>query len=87
LNGQPAGFGRLAAQWIGYLSAEQCCQNFEPTRVLDAITPRLEDARDKGYHVVAIQAEPLSRPIVTRCGFKEYARSYIYGWMPVIDVR
>jgi predicted acetyltransferase len=47
---------------------------------------RLEDAHAKGYHLAAIEAEPLSRPIVSKYGFKEYARSYIYGWMPVIDV-
>ena len=36
--------------------------------------------------MAAINAEPLSRPIVEKYGFKEYARIYIYGWMPMIDV-
>jgi hypothetical protein len=47
---------------------------------------RLEVARSKGYQLAVINAEPLSRPIAARCGFKEYARAYIYGWMPVIDL-
>jgi GNAT superfamily N-acetyltransferase len=47
---------------------------------------RLEEAHARGYHVAAINAEPMSRPIVEKYGFKEYARVYIYGWMPVIDV-
>ena len=45
-----------------------------------------EEARARGYHVAAINSEPLSRPIAAKCGFKEYSHSYIYGWMPVIDL-
>src|SRR4051794_34409403 len=47
---------------------------------------RLEDARAHGYHVSAIYAGPMSRRVVGRYGFKEYARSQIYGWMPEIDM-
>jgi len=47
---------------------------------------RLEDARARGYHVVAINAEPMSRRVVSRYGFKEYARYRVYVWMPVIDM-
>ncbi len=47
---------------------------------------RLEMACSRGYQVAAIVAEPMSRRVVSRYGFKEYARTYIYGWMPVIDV-
>jgi GNAT superfamily N-acetyltransferase len=88
VNGQPAGFGRLSLRGgLGYLSGGAVLPEFRGQHVYSTLLRRrLEDARDKGYHVVAIQAEPLSRPIVTKCGFKEYARSYIYGWMPVIDV-
>jgi hypothetical protein len=28
----------------------------------------------------------MSRPIVARYGFKEYARMHLYGWMPVMDI-
>ena len=66
---------------------QACCRNFEASRS----TPRCCAAvwkkhTQRGYHVAAINAEPLSRPIVAKYGFKEYARIYIYGWMPVIDV-
>ena len=88
LNGQPAGFARLILNaGVAYLAAGSTLPQFRGQRVYSTLLRRrLEDARDKGYHIAAIQAEPLSRPIVTRYGFKEYARSYIYGWMPVIDV-
>ncbi len=88
LNGQPAGFGRLSLRGgLGYLSGGAVLPEFRGRHVYSTLLRRrLEDARAQGYHIVAIQAEPLSRPIVARCGFKEYARSYIYGWMPVIDV-
>jgi GNAT superfamily N-acetyltransferase/ketosteroid isomerase-like protein len=88
LNGQPAGFARLMLNaGVAYLAAGSTLPQFRGQRVYSTLLRRrLEDARDKGYHIAAIQAEPLSRPIVTRCGFKEYARTYIYGWMPVIDV-
>ena len=46
---------------------------------------RLEDARDRGYHLATIDAEPMSRRVVSRYGFTEHAKSYIYGWMPVMD--
>jgi GNAT superfamily N-acetyltransferase len=88
LNGQPAGFGRLSLRGgLGYLSAGAVLPEFRGQHVYSTLLRRrLEEAHAQGYHIVAIQAEPLSRPIVTRCGFKEYTRSYIYGWMPVIDV-
>jgi hypothetical protein len=88
LNGQPAGFGRLSSRGgLGYLSGGSVLPEFRGQHVYSTLLRRrLEDACAQGYHVVAIQAEPLSRPIVTKCGFKEYARSYIYGWMPVIDL-
>jgi len=47
---------------------------------------RLEDARARSYHVSAIYAGPMSRRVVGRYGFKEYARSQVYGWMPEIDM-
>ncbi|MBP7686334.1 MAG: hypothetical protein KA765_00395 [Thermoflexales bacterium] len=88
LNGQPAGFARLSLNaGVAYLAAGSTLPQFRGQRVYSTLLRRrLEDARDRGYHVAAIQAEPLSRPIVARYGFKEYARTYIYGWMPVIDV-
>ena len=88
LNGEPAGFGRLSLRGgLGYLSGGAVLPEFRGQHVYSTLLRRrLEHARTQGYHIVAIQAEPLSRPIVTRCGFKEYTRTYIYGWMPVMDI-
>jgi predicted acetyltransferase len=46
---------------------------------------RLEEARARGYNVVAIHAEPMSRRVVSKYGFTEYGKAYLYAWMPVID--
>jgi hypothetical protein len=46
----------------------------------------LEDASARGYHVSAIYAGPMSRRVVERYGFEEYARLEVYGWMPQIDM-
>ncbi len=88
LDGRPAGFGRLSLRGgLGYLSGGAVLPEFRSRRVYSTLLRRrLEDSRAQGLHIVAVQAEPLSRPIVARYGFKEYARAYIYGWMPVIDI-
>lgn len=88
LNGQPAGYGRVHLHGgIAYLSGAATLPEFRGQHVYSTLVRRrLEEARARGYHLAVINAEPLSRPIVTRCGFKEYARAYIYGWMPVIDL-
>jgi hypothetical protein len=48
---------------------------------------RLEDAQARGYNIATILAEPMSRRVVSRYGFEEYGRTYVYGWMPVIDMQ
>lgn len=47
---------------------------------------RLEQGRDLGYHMATIDAEPMSRRVVSRYGFKEYGKTQLYVWMPVIDM-
>ena len=88
LNGQPVGYGRVQLRGgIAYLGGAATLPEFRGQHIYSTLVRlRLEKARARGYHLAVINAEPLSRPIVTRCGFKEYARAYIYGWMPVIDV-
>ena len=46
---------------------------------------RLETARDAGYNVATIHAEPMSRRVVARYGFEPQALFDVYAWMPVID--
>ena len=88
LKGQPVAYGRLLLEGgFAYLGGSGVLPEFRGRRVYSTLLRRrLEEAQQCGYHVAAINAEPLSRPIVEKYGFKEYARSYIYGWMPVIDV-
>jgi len=84
---QPVGLGRLELKGgVAYLGGAATLPEFRGQKVYSTLLRRrLEDARAHGYHLAAINAEPMSRRIVTRYGFKEYARMYIYGWMPVMD--
>jgi len=88
LDGQPVGLCRLElTSGIAYLGGAGTLPEYRGQKVYSTLLHRrLEDAHEKGYHIAAINAEPMSRGIVTRYGFKEYARTYIYGWMPVMDV-
>ena len=88
INGQPVGYGRIQLQGgIAYLGRAATLPEFRGRKVYSTLLRRrMEEAHARGYHVAAINAEPMSRPIVERFGFREYSRIYIYGWMPVIDV-
>ncbi len=88
MNGEPVGHGRIILQnGVAYLGGAGVLPEFRGKKVYSTLLRRrLEYARERSYHVAAINAEPLSRPIVERYGFKEYSRVYIYGWMPVIDL-
>ena len=87
LQEQPVGLGRLELKsGVAYLGGAATLPEFRGQKVYSSLLRRrLQDARAHGYHIAAINAEPMSRRIVTHYGFKEYARSYIYGWMPVMD--
>ena len=72
---------------MAYLGGAGTLPEFRGQHVYSTLMRRrLEDARARGYQLAVINAGPLSRPIAARCGFKEYARDYVYGWMPVIDL-
>jgi len=88
LNGQPVAFARLILDGgTAYLGGAATLPEFRGHHVYSTLVRRrLEEAHAHGYHLAVINAEPLSRPIVARCGFKEYARTYLYAWMPVIDM-
>jgi hypothetical protein len=87
LNGQLVGIGRLQLiSGVAYLGGAGTLPEFRGQKVYSTLLRRrMEAARARGYHLAAINAEPLSRRIVKQYGFKEYARMYIYGWMPVMD--
>lgn len=88
LKGQPVGIARLQLRCgIAYLGGAATLPEFRGQRIYSTLLrKRLEVACSRGYQVAAINAEPMSRRVVSRYGFKEYARMYIYGWMPVMDI-
>jgi GNAT superfamily N-acetyltransferase len=88
LDGQAAGFGRVNLRGgLAYLSGAGTLPGLRGRKIYSTLLRRrLEKARERGYHLAAIQAEPMSRRVVVRYGFKEYGRTYAYAWMPVIDM-
>jgi predicted GNAT family N-acyltransferase len=88
VKGQPAGFGRVQFRGgVAYLGGAATLPEFRGQRVYSTLLRRrLEYSHTHGYYLAAVNAEPLSRPILARYGFKEYSRVYIYAWMPVIDM-
>jgi GNAT superfamily N-acetyltransferase len=88
VNGQPAAYGRVRFQaGVAFLNGAGTLPDFRNRKIYSTLLRhRLEYAHMRGYNVAAIYAEPMSRRIVTRYGFKEYARQYLYAWMPVIDM-
>jgi GNAT superfamily N-acetyltransferase/ketosteroid isomerase-like protein len=88
LNGLPVAQALLQLRaGIAYLGGAATLPEYRGRRIYSTLLRRrLEDARARGYHIAAIDAEPMSRRVVARYGFKEYARTYVYGWMPVMDM-
>jgi GNAT superfamily N-acetyltransferase len=88
VNGQLVGLGRLELKGgVAYLGGAATLPEFRGQKVYSTLLRRrMEAAHARGYHLAAINAEPMSRRIVKQYGFKEYARMYIYGWMPVMDL-
>jgi hypothetical protein len=88
LDGEPAGVARLLLQaGVAYLGGAATLPEFRGRRVYSTLLRRrLEVARDRGYHLALIDAEPMSRRVVARYGFVERGQTKIYGWMPVMDL-
>lgn len=57
---------------IAYLAGASTRPEYRNRRIYSTLLRRrLEDARAAGYHIAAIHAEPMSRRVVSRYGFKE----------------
>ncbi len=88
LDGKPIAYARVMLQaGIAYLGGAATLPEYRGQKVYSTLLRRrLEAAHARGYNVAAIHAEPMSRRIVVRYGFKECARQYLYAWMPVMDM-
>ncbi len=73
-------FGRM------YLSGAATLPEYRGRRIYSTLLKhRLAAARDRGFHLAAIDAGPMSKRVVAKYGFKEYGTVKVYGWMPQMD--
>jgi ketosteroid isomerase-like protein len=88
LDGKPVGTGRVHFKaGTGHLTSGATLPEYRSRHVYSTMLRwRLEQACTRGYSIVTIDAGPMSRRVVERYGFKEYGGTYIYGWMPVMDI-
>lgn len=89
LNGKAVGYAvmQMESGTHAYLGGAATLPEFRGRKVYSTLLrKRLEDARALGFQLATIDAEPMSRRVVTRYGFKEYGKVSIYAWMPVIDM-
>lgn len=88
LNGKPVADARVVFRGgIAYLGGASTLPEYRGQKIYSTLLRRrLEEARARGYNIAAIHAEPMSRRVVKRYSFKEYAKAYVYAWMPVIDM-
>ena len=89
LDGKPVGDSRVILNaGMAYLGGASTLPEYRGQKIYSTLLRRrLEIARERGYHVAAIHAEPMSRRVVSKYGFQEYGKAYLYGWMPVMDAR
>jgi GNAT superfamily N-acetyltransferase len=85
--GKPVATARVVYRaGVAYLGGAATLPEYRNQKVYSTLLRyRLADARARGYHISFIHAEPMSRRVVARYGFKEYARFHLYGWMPEMD--
>ena len=89
LNGKPVADARvILSTGIAYLGGASTLPQYRGQRIYSTLLrQRLETAQERGYHVAAIHAEPMSRRVVSKYGFKEYGKAYLYAWMPVMNMQ
>ncbi|MCC6188593.1 MAG: DUF4440 domain-containing protein [Anaerolineales bacterium] len=88
LDGRTVGTGRLILRGgVAYLGGATTLPEFRSQHVYSTLLRRrLEAARERGYQLAVIDAEPMSRRVVVRYGFVERGATKIYGWMPAMDL-
>ncbi len=87
LDGKPVADAHLYLQaGVAYLGGAATLPEYRSRKIYSTLLRRrLERARDEGYEVAMIHAEPMSRRVVSRFGFETYAMYDVYGWMEPMD--
>jgi GNAT superfamily N-acetyltransferase len=88
LDGRLVGQGRIDLSGsTAHLSGAATLPDYRGRGVYSTLLlHRLKVGREFGHQIATIDAQPMSKPIVARHGFKEYTTSYIYAWMPVMEI-
>jgi GNAT superfamily N-acetyltransferase len=87
LAGKPVANAQLElVAGVAYMGGASTLPEYRGQRIYSTLLRRrLEAAHERGYKLASVSAQPMSRRVVARYGFKEYGRMYVYGWMPVMD--
>jgi len=87
LDGAPVADGHLYLQGgVAYLGGAATLPAHRARKIYSTLLRRrLERARDEGYQVAMLHAEPMSRRVVSRFGFETVAMYDVYGWMEPMD--
>jgi GNAT superfamily N-acetyltransferase len=88
LDGVPVADARvILTMGVAYLGGSSTLPAYRSQHVYSTLLRRrLDEAQARGYNVAMIHAEPMSRRVVSKYGFKTYGMAYLYAWMPVIDM-
>lgn len=88
LDGKPVADAHLYLQsGVAYLGGAATLPDYRNRKIYSTLLRRrLEIARDEGYEVALIHAEPMSRRVVSRFGFETQAMYEVFGWMEPMDL-
>lgn len=88
IDGKPVADAHLYLQsGVAYLGGAATLPEYRNRKIYSTLLrKRLEVARQEGYEVAMIHAEPMSRRVVARFGFEPYATFDVYGWMEPMDL-
>ncbi len=88
VDGKPVADAHLYLQsGVAYLGGAATLPEYRNRKIYSTLLRRrLEIARNEGYEVAVIHAEPMSRRVVSRFGFETHAMYDVYGWMDPMDL-
>ena len=87
LDGKPVAEAILNLRsGVAYLGGAATLPEVRSRRIYSTmLRHRLLAAHEMGYNLAVLHAEPMSRRVVSRYGFRTFAMFDVYGWMPVMD--